>query len=75
MSNVVRLPSAAVSYYTVRKFPNPGWWSVVLVTPIPGRPSLVTRLCQWNDREVAIAEAKRAAERAKRPFREPRRRA
>ncbi|WP_050524905.1 hypothetical protein [Pseudorhodobacter wandonensis] len=65
MSNVQKLPTAAISFYTVNKAGRN--FDVVLVTPCPGK-DLKTRLRRWSDREAAIADAKATADTMKRPF-------
>jgi len=65
MSNIVKLPSAATSYYTVSKAGR--HFIVVLVTPCPGK-SLRTRLYRFTDREAAIQHGKDTAARVHRPF-------
>ena len=70
MTNVAKLPTAAVSYYTVQRMGRN--WSVVLVTPVEGMRPLKTRLRVWGDRESAVADAKVTAERMQRPFKEGR---
>lgn len=70
MGNVTKLPTAAVSYYTVHKRRN--GWAVVLVTPIEGLPAIKTSLRVWDEREAAINDAKATAARMQRPFKEGR---
>lgn len=68
MSGTVhKLPTAATSFYTVRKAGR--FWDVVLVTPSEPRP-IKTALYRLADRESAIAHAKVVAERTLRPFKE-----
>ncbi|PWJ73857.1 hypothetical protein C7441_12541 [Pseudaminobacter salicylatoxidans] len=62
---VTRLPTAATSYYTVRK--SGRWWAVYLVTPAPGR-DLRTKLVSFSNRESAKAHARETAARMMRPF-------
>lgn len=66
---VTRLPSAATSYYTVRK--SGKGWAVDLVTPAPVR-ALRTTLRVYHDRESAEADARATAARMLRPFKERR---
>lgn len=70
MSNVSRLPTAAVSYYTIHK--RGKGWAVVLVTPIEGMRPLKTALYSSPDRVAAIAYGREVAARMLRPFREGR---
>lgn len=69
-ANVTKLPSAAVSYYTVNK--RGKGWVVVLVTPIEGMKPIKTALYASADREAAIAHGKQVAGRMLRPFKESR---
>lgn len=62
--NVVKLPTAATSYYTVRKVR--GGWAVALVTPCPGK-ALRTDLYYHTNRDAAVEEAQRVAARMLRP--------
>lgn len=68
--NVTKLPSAAVSYYTVHK--RGKGWSVVLVTPIEGMKPLKTALYTSPDRGEAVEYGKQVAARMLRPFKEGR---
>lgn len=63
---VTRLPSAATSYYTVRR--SGRYWAVMLVTPAPGK-ALRTKLRSYSDPAAANADAIETAARMKRPFR------
>lgn len=65
-SKITGLPTAATSYYTIRK--SGQWWVVELVTPSPVR-SLRTKLRSFSDRAAAEADARETAARVKRPFR------
>ena len=65
MENVKQLPTAATSFYTVRKVR--GGWSVLMVTPCPGK-NLTTHLYTSPDRETAIQHGKASAARLQRPF-------
>jgi hypothetical protein len=65
MSNVVNLPTAPQTYYTVHK--TGPWFDVVLVTPCPGK-NLKTRLHGFRFRHLAIERGKEMAAQAKRPF-------
>lgn len=62
---VTHLPTAATSYYTVRR--SGRWWAVELVTPAPVR-ALRTKLRSFSEREAAEADARSIAARMKRPF-------
>ncbi|TGS15911.1 hypothetical protein EN852_009770 [Mesorhizobium sp. M2E.F.Ca.ET.209.01.1.1] len=62
---ITRLPTAATSYYTVRKSGRN--WAVELVTPAPGRP-LRTKLRSYSDPAAANADAAETAKRMARPF-------
>lgn len=66
--NVTKLPTAAVSYYTVNKRGRN--WCVVLVTPIDGMKPLKTALYSCPDRETAVVHGKQVALRMLRPFKE-----
>ncbi|ATQ55335.1 hypothetical protein [Paracoccus yeei] len=68
--NVTKLPSAAVSYYTVNK--RGKGWAVTLVTPIEGMKPIRTALYACADRDAAIAHGKQVAARMLRPFKESR---
>ena len=63
--NTATLPTAATSFYTVRKVR--GGWGVLLVTP-SGGGDLTTHLCTMPDRAAAIDYAKALAARVQRPF-------
>lgn len=63
---IIKLPSAAVSYYTVNK--RGKGWAVVLVTPIEGMRAIKTALYASADRDAAIAHGKQVAARMLRPF-------
>jgi len=65
MSNITKLPTAATSYYTVRK--DGRFFDIVLVTPSPGM-KLRTRLYRFTDRTFAIEQGKAIAAKAQRPF-------
>ena len=65
MSNVAKLPTAATSYYTVRKAGM--FWDVVLVTPMPRR-NLRTALYRHADRERAMEHGRHIAAEMHRPF-------
>lgn len=62
---VTRLPTAATSYYTVRK--SGRGWVVELVTPAPVR-ALRTKLRSFSEREAAEADARETAARMQRPL-------
>lgn len=64
-TKVTRLPTAATSYYTVRK--SGRWWAVELVTPAPVR-ALRTKLRSFSDQQAAEADARETAARMQRPF-------
>lgn len=66
--NIISLPTAAVSYYTVNKRGKA--WAVVLVTPIEGMKPIKTALYASVDREMAIAHGRHVASRMQRPFKE-----
>jgi hypothetical protein len=68
--NITKLPSAAVSYYTVTK--RGKGWSVVLVTPIEGMKPIKTALYACANRDAAIAHGNQVAARMMRPFKESR---
>lgn len=63
--NVVKLPTAAPSYVTVRKARD--GWTIELVTPVPGK-SLRTALYLYPNREAALADGRNVAARMQRPF-------
>ncbi|NCO22688.1 MAG: hypothetical protein GW905_11970 [Rhodobacterales bacterium] len=65
MSNIIKLPTAPQTYYTVNKI-GP-WFDVVLVTPCPGK-NIKTRLVGFRFRHLAIERGKQMAAEAKRPF-------
>ncbi len=67
MAVIVKIPTAATSFYTVRKSGKA--WAVVLVTPC-GSKNLATKLCTFADQAAAIDYAKAAADRAQRPFKQ-----
>ncbi|UUP19533.1 hypothetical protein [Nitratireductor thuwali] len=64
-SKITRLPTAANSYYTVRK--SGRHWAVELVTPAPVH-ALRTKLRLFSDREAAEADARTTAAQMMRPF-------
>lgn len=66
MSNVVKLPTAPQTYYTVHK--TGPWFDVVLVTPIDDGKPLKTRIYGYQVRCRAIEKAKEVSAKAKRPF-------
>ncbi len=63
--NTSTLPTAATSFYTVRKVR--GGWGVRLVTPSGGK-DLTTHLYTLPDRDAAIDHGKATAARVQRPF-------
>ncbi|MCK0151081.1 hypothetical protein MWU54_13655 [Marivita sp. S6314] len=65
MNEVVKLPTAATSYYTVIKAGR--HFDVVLVTPCPGK-DLRTRLYRVPERQCAHDIARNLAADMKRPF-------
>lgn len=67
MADIVKLPTAATSYYTVQKWG--AEWAVVLVTPAESK-KLRTTVCRTADRELATSLGKAAAHRALRPFKD-----
>ena len=66
--NTPKLPTAASSFYTVRKVR--GGWGFLLVTPCPGQ-DLTTHLYTLPDRDAAIAYGRARAARASSPFKLP----
>lgn len=64
-SSVIKLPTAATSYFTVRKAGR--FFDVVLVTPGAGK-SLKTSLARFADRDAAIHHGKDSAALQRRPF-------
>lgn len=64
--NTVPLPSAATSFYTVRKVP--GGWGVILATPSGYGRTLTTHLYTSPDRDAAIHHGQAVAARMQRPF-------
>lgn len=69
-NNISKLPTAAVSYYTVAK--RGKVWAVLLVTPIEGMKPLKTILYSSADRATAAEHGKQVAARMLRPFKEGR---
>lgn len=65
MNAVIKLPTAATSYYTVRKAGKR--WDAVLVTPSFPR-AITTALYRHGDRESAVAHGQVVAEKMQRPF-------
>jgi len=65
MSNVVKLPTASTSFFTVQK--RGAFFEVVLVTPMP-KKNLKTWICSYSDRDTAIAVGKKLASQRERPF-------
>ncbi|MBM1309076.1 hypothetical protein JQT66_04410 [Sulfitobacter mediterraneus] len=65
MSDIINLPTAAPSYYTVHK--SGPLFSVFLITPC-GSQKLKTRLCDFRDRDSAIEFGREVAATQKRPF-------
>ena len=65
MGNIVKLPTAATTYYTIQRFGKS--WGTVLVTPTEAK-ALRTVLCRHPDRESAFAHAKITAARMLCPF-------
>ncbi len=64
-ANVIRLPTAAPSFYTVRRAR--GAWIVEIVTP--SRPqALRTAVASSSDRETAVTYGRKAAEQTGRGF-------
>lgn len=66
MSNVIRLPTASTSYFTIRKTAR--GWAVQIVTPIEGLRPLRTTLAVYADRDGAIAYGRNHAALIHRPF-------
>lgn len=64
--NVIRLPTAAQSFLTVRAVR--GGFAVILETPVAGLKPLRTTLMRAASREAAEAEGKKAADAMQRPF-------
>jgi hypothetical protein len=62
---ITQLPTAATSFYTVRKVR--GGWGVLLVTPCPDK-NRTTHLYTSPDRATAIQHGKATAEQVQRPF-------
>jgi len=55
-ADIVKLPTARTSYFTVRK--GRGGWSVLLVTPIPiGRRTMSTTLAKLRTFDDAVGYA------------------
>lgn len=69
MSAIVRLPTAATSYYRVRRSGKA--WAVELVTPGPGK-LIASVLARSPSREAAIEYAKAVGAKLQRPVRLPR---
>jgi len=65
-ATVTRLPTAAPSYYTVRKAGRA--WAVEIVTPCPIK-ALRTAIARFADRGEAIAYGEKRAAELGRPFR------
>lgn len=68
--NIIKLPTAATSYYTVNK--QGRFFKVMLVTPLPGGKPIKTVLYGSCDRQTAIEYGRQTAERMNRPFKMPR---
>ena len=66
MADPVKLPTAATSFYTLRRAGT--FWDVVLVTPCGGKKTLRTALRRFTDRASAEAEGATIASKAMRPF-------
>lgn len=66
-ATVVKLPTAATSFYTVRKARDA--WAVVLVTPCLDE-AITTPLCTFPVRPLAVAFGQMMAARLNRPFKE-----
>ena len=64
--NVIRLPTAANSFLTVKTVR--GGFAVILETPVAGLKPLRTTLMRTASREAAEAEGKKAADAMQRPF-------
>lgn len=65
---IFKLPTAAVSYYTVAKRGKA--WAVYLVTPVEGMKPIKTALYASVDRNTAVDQAKQVAARMLRPYKE-----
>ena len=65
MGDVIKLPTAATSFYTIRRAGK--YWAVVLVTPCTHK-ALRTVLSRWADRESAFAHATVSAQQTHTPF-------
>lgn len=65
MAKIIKLPTAATSYYTIHKAGHA--WDVVLVTPCGNKP-IRTALYRLPDRESAMAYGEDIAGKAMRPF-------
>ncbi len=70
MTTITKLPTAAVSYYTVAKRGKA--WAVYLVTPVEGMKALKTTLYASGDRTTAVDHGKQVAAQMLRPFKEGR---
>lgn len=68
MTNVIRLPTAATSYFQVRKTGR--FWAIELVTPVSGR-QLRTTVATSGSFDSAVAYAKETAENNQRPLKLP----
>lgn len=64
-AKITKLPTSAVSFYTVRKVAK--GWAVMLITP-HGVKSTRTAIARSHDRAEAIAYAQSVAKMMKRPF-------
>lgn len=65
--NVVRLPTAATTFITVRRVGR--GWAIELVTPCPGAKPLRTVVARSNSPSAAVDHALTTGERMHRPVR------
>ena len=70
-AQIIPLPSAATSYFTVRRIGKR--WAVVLVTPIPGAQPLRTTLARADNYVTAVDFATQSASGIQRPLKLPNR--
>ena len=70
-ATVIGLPTAATSFYRVRRYGSGRRWFVELVTPIEGGKPLVTRITSTPHRATAIEHAEQLGRRMHRPVRLP----
>jgi hypothetical protein len=70
-ATVHTLPTAATSFYRVRKYGSGRRWFVELVTPCAGGKPIVTSIGSTPSEAAAVEYAKQCGERAHRPVRLP----